>query len=105
MNSYILQTCDRDIAKAKYEIAMKSVDYAGKEVANANIKKAWSDIEYKEEVPNRKERIFKRNDYELEIIGIQKKMLEIDLELLEDKKKTFIHRLPPSASLREDSAG
>jgi hypothetical protein len=98
MDSYILQTCDRDIAKVKYEIAMKSVDYAEKELANAKIKKEWSHIEYKEEVLNRKERLFMRNDYELEIIGIQKKMLEIDLELLEDKKKTFIHRLPPPQS-------
>ena len=94
----------RDIEKVKYEIAMKSLDYAERELANAKLKKAWSDIEYKEEVPNRKERIFKRNDYELEIIGIQKKMLEIDLELLEDKKKTF-SPLPPSASQPQDSAG
>ncbi len=89
MDAYILQTCDRDIAKAKYDIAMKLVDYEAREHSNNKMKEEWANVQ----VVNRKEAILKRNDYELEIIGIQKKMLELDLELLEDKKKTFITRL------------
>jgi len=91
MDAYILQTCDRDIAKAKYNIAMKMVDYEAKEHNNNKIREEWANVQ----VVNRKEAILKRNDYELEIIGIQKKMLELDLELLEDKKNTLISRLPP----------
>jgi hypothetical protein len=81
-----------EIAKVKYDIEMKGIEYDTKAHNNDEIKESMARSEYKEETVKRKAILIKRNHYELEIIGIQKRMLELDLERLEEKKHDFYSR-------------
>lgn len=85
----LLRTIEMDIAKAKYDITMKSIQYDTKAYNNESSKENMAHLDYIEEFKGRKARLMKRNELELEMIGIEKKILEIDLEHLEDKKTTF----------------
>jgi hypothetical protein len=90
MNARILETMNQEIAKAKYDIEMKGIEYDTRVYHNDEMKEHMARSEYKEETVNRKLRLIKRNEYELEMISIQKRMLELELEQLEDKKRSFI---------------
>lgn len=85
MNNYILRQINTEIAKTVYDIALKRIEYDTRRYNNEDLKTQWMNVS-----SSKKEPMFKRDAYALEIIDIQKKMLEIDLELLELKKQTFV---------------
>ena len=98
MNAHILETMKGEVAKVKYDIEMKGIEYDTRAYRNNELKNSFNRSQYTEETVKRKDRLIERNEYELKIIGIQKRILELDLEQLEDKKRDFSSRVLSNAT-------